>query len=140
MLSMLNIKQVSEKLGVSEAEAYGLMQFLKAKGAVTVTSAPSDGKRGRRPCLYSFNGDTLDTLFQVTFVQLIESLLTYDEVKEQAVTAKCAEAIASIKSATFVEDHFAVIHVGDKPAKTEAAEVLNGLLTTWTPLDMDPSR
>lgn len=49
---MSTIEQVAKELGVSVQAAYGLMQFMKEINQVTITDAPTNGKRGRRPKLY----------------------------------------------------------------------------------------
>lgn len=60
MFYMMTITQVAEMLKVSEQSAYGLLQYLKEIGQVTVTDAPPNGKRGRRAKLY-----TLSTLAEL---------------------------------------------------------------------------
>lgn len=82
----MTITQVAENLKVSEQAAYGLMQFLKEIGQVTITEADSNGKRGRRPKLYH--------IASLARVQLRELGVVQPATSSDPYTAEVLEALA----------------------------------------------
>lgn len=50
---MMTIEQITKALNLDSQTVYGLMAFLVQVGAATAKNAPSGGKRGKPPKLYT---------------------------------------------------------------------------------------